>query len=525
MKMKKKSYVFLLMCIISTLIIAGCSGEKDSKSKGKSDREIVVGMVSEPDSVDIHRTSSAGDSNISMYDTLLTLDNEGDIKPNIITDYTIEGDGKVVLFEMREDLKFHSGNPLNAEAIKLSMERLMKSSPFSSNAGDIDKIEVLSEFSFKITWNEPFAPFFLNATSPYLAPLDVAVLNDEGEEFEKNPSASGALKLMEIKRGDSLTYEPNEDFDWDSDGGPGFDKVKFRFIPDEETRILEFKKGNIDVLTNVPYQYIEELEKDDNVTIKRVPNYVLSYLGWNNKSPKFQDVKVRQAIAMAIDREAIIKNAFRGEAQPVFGPLPKATFGHDEGIEDMAREKYAFDIEKAKGLLSEAGWNKTDKDGVIIKDGEKFTVDLWVDDDPANSRSAQIIQNQLMEIGIAVSISVKESATIIEQTPKGAHEMLLWSYGWLDADVLNFLLFGKDKSTRLHYQNEKIYSLLDKGAIEMDQEARLKLYREAQEMLVEEAPWVPLFVKENITAIRNFDKFEIHPIRNTIVWQGVEVSQ
>ena len=175
--------------------------------------------------------------------------------------------------------------------------------------------------------------------------------------------------------------------------------------------------------------------------------------------------------------------------------------------------------------MAEAGWNETDKDGVVMKDGEKFTVDLWVDDDPANSRAAQIIQNQLMEIGIDVSISVKESATIIEQTPKGQHEMLLWGFGWLDADVLNFLLFGKDKSTRLHYENEEIYSLLDKGAIEMDQDARMKLYEDAQEMLVEESPWVPLYVKENITAIRNFEKFEIHPIRNAIVWPGVEVSK
>ena len=356
--MKKKSYLFLLMCIISTLIIAGCNGEKDSKTKGNVDREIVIGMVSEPDSVDIHRTSSSGDSNNAMYDTLLTLDNDGNIKPNIVSEYEVTDDGKAVVFKMREDLKFHSGKPLNAEAVKLSMERLMDSSPFSTNAGDVDKIEVLSDYSFKITWNEPFAPFFLNATSPYLAPLDVSVLNAEGEEFEKNPSASGALVLKEIKRGDSITYVPNEDFDWGSDAGAGFDSVKFRFIPDEETRILEFKKGNIDVLTDVPYQYIEELEKEDGVTIERVPNYVLSYLGWNNKLPNFQDVKVRQAIAMAIDRDSIIKNTLSGEAQPVFGPLPKATFGHSEKIEDMAREKYACDIEKAKALWQKQGGTK-----------------------------------------------------------------------------------------------------------------------------------------------------------------------
>lgn len=524
-EMKKRLFGFLFICLSAILVFSGCSGGGGSSTKEGNAKEIIIGMVSEPDSVDIHRTSSSGDSNNAMYDTLLTMDNDGEIKPNIVTDYEVIEDGLAVIFQMKEGLKFHSGEPLDAEAVKLSMERLMDSSPFSTNAGDIDKIEVLDEYEFKITWNEPFAPFFLNATSPYLAPLDVSVLNSEGEEFEKNPSASGPLVLKEIKRGDSITYEANEDFNWNSEEGPGFEQVKFRFIPDEETRILEFKKGNINILTDVPYQYIEELEQEDDVTIERVPNYVLSYLGWNNKLPKFEDVRVRQAIAMAIDRDAIIQTTFNGEAQPVFGPLPTATFGHSEKIESLAQEKYAYDSEKAKELLADAGWNETDGNGVIMKDGEKFTIDLWVDDEPANSRAAQIIQNQLMEVGIDVSVSVKESAAIIEQTPKGQHEMLLWAFGWLDADVLNFLLFGKDKSTRLHYENKDIYELLDKGAIEMDQDARMKIYEEAQEMLVEESPWVPLYVKENITAVRGLDSFEIHPIRNAIVWPNLKISE
>ncbi|MFJ5768830.1 ABC transporter substrate-binding protein [Psychrobacillus sp. NPDC093180] len=522
--MYRKRFIVFMMLIILVLIVSGCTRSKDSGAKKDNDREVVVGLVSEPDSVDIHRTSSTGEANIPLYDTLLKLDNDGNIVPNLITDYEVIGDGKEVIFNLKEDAVFHSGKPVNAEAVKLSFERLVSSSPFSTNAGDIDSIEVLSDYSFKITWKDQFAPFFINATTPFLAPLDVSVLNGEGEGFEKEPSGSGPLKLVKINRGDSLVYEPYKDFNWEGQK-PGFDSVKFRFIPDEETRILEFKKGNVDVLLNVPYQYIEDLEKDSEVTIKRVQSDTLSYLGWNNKQPIFQDVKVRQALALAIDRESIIDNTLNGEAQAVFGPLPKTVFGYSEKIETMARDKYTRDIEAAKKLLAEAGWNETNKDGVVMKDGKEFSVELWVDDDPANQRAAQVIQNQLMEIGVKINIAVKESATIIEQTPKGVHEMLLWSYGWPDADVLNFLLFGKDKSKRLHYENENIYSILDKAAIEMDQEARSKLYEEAQEMLVEESPFIPLYVKENVTAIRNFESFEIHPINNTIEWNSVKVKE
>lgn len=512
----------MILLILFFLIVSGCS---KSGSGGKSSgRDIIIGVVSEPDSVDIHKTSSVGDPNGSLYDPLLNFDFDGNLISGLVEDYTVSDDGLSVTFEIRKDVKFHSGKSVDAEAVKSSMERLMEISPFNTNIGDVKNIEVLGEHSFKIEWNEPFAPFFSNATSSYLSPLDVSVLDDDGDGFEKDPSASGPLKIVDIKRGDSIVYEPFKDYyNWGKEG-PGFDKVTFRFIPDDETRILEFKKGDINVLPDVPFQYIEELEEDPDVELIRVPNYVLNYLGWNNKLPIFQDVKVRQAIALAIDREAIINTTFKGAASPVFGPLPKATYGYNEKMEEKAREKYSQNIDEAKKLLADAGW-EAGSDGIVTKDGEKFSVELWVNNDPANQRAAQIIQNQLKEIGIEINIAVKESAAIIEMTPKGAHEMLLWTYGWLDADVLNFLLFGEGKSTRLHYEDPEIYTLLDEAAIEMDTEKRLKIYEEAQELLIEKSPWVPLYVKDNITAVRGFDNFEIHPIGNDILWPSVEVSK
>lgn len=521
--MGKKQLGMFSLFLVFVLTLVGCNGADDTNSESGS-KEIVIGLVTEPDSVDIHRTSSTGEANTALYDTLLKLDDDGNIIPNLITDYEIVGDGKEVIFNLKEGQKFHSGKPVNAEAVKLSFERLVASSPFSTNAGEVDNIEVLSDYSFKITWTNQFAPFFINATTSFLAPIDVSVLDSDGEGFDKNPSGSGPLKLTKINRGDSIIYEPYADYDWDN-GKAGFDSVKFRFIPDEETRILEFKKGNIDVLLNVPYQYIAELEEDEEVTIERVPGDVLSYLGWNNNYPLFQDKKVRQAIAMGIDRESIIENTFNGEATPVFGPLPKAAFGYSQAIETTAQTKYARNVEGAKKLLAEAGWTEKNSDGVVTKGGEAFAVELWVDNDPANQRAAQIIQNQLMEIGIKINIAVKESATIIEQTPKGAHQMLLWSFGWPDADVLNFLLFGKDKSKRLHYENEAVYSILENAAIEMDQDARLKLYENAMGILVEESPFVPLYVKETITAVRNFEEFKLHPIEGSIEWEYLKVKE
>ena len=304
-----KNWRVLLVALLILLVFAGCSTQGASTG---SSGEVVIGVVSEPDSVDVHKTSSMGDANVPLYQTLLNFDNDGNLVPGLVEDYTVSDDGLSVTFELKKGVTFHSGEPVNAETIKPSMERLMEISPFNTNIGSVQSIEVLGEHSLKVEWSEPFAPFFTNMTSPYLAPIDMSVLDDEGEGFEQNPSASGPLHLVDIKRGDSLVYEPFQDYtDWNEEG-PGFDKVTFRFIPDDETRVLEFKRGGINVLLDVPFQYIEELEEDPEVDILRIPNYVLSYLGWNNKLPIFQDVNVRQAISLAIDRDAISDTTFNG---------------------------------------------------------------------------------------------------------------------------------------------------------------------------------------------------------------------
>src|SRR5699024_7396175 len=127
--------------------------------------------------------------------------------PNLVTEYEGSDDGLSVVFNMSDDAAFLFGEKVTAEAVKLSLERLMDQSPFNTNVSEVKNIEVVDDYSFKIEWVEPFAPIFSNLTSDYLAPLDVTVLNDEGKGFEKDPSASGPLKVKEIKRGDSIVYE------------------------------------------------------------------------------------------------------------------------------------------------------------------------------------------------------------------------------------------------------------------------------------------------------------------------------
>lgn len=523
----------VLYCFLAFFILVGCSQDKDTagdskekeeeSSKGTSG-EIVIASVREPDTVDIHNTTWADDANSHLYYSILQVDEDGNIVPGLVEDYTISEDSKVGTFHLKKNLTFHSGNPITAEAVKSSYERFIEMSPYQSDLASLDKIEVIDEHTFEMHWNEPNAPFLVNATTPYFGVLDTSVLDEDGKGFEKNPIASGPLKLIETNRGESLVYEPFENFDWGQAGPPKLDKVTFRFISDDDTRMLEFKKGTVNVLPDIPPQNIKELENEPGVTIERILGNGHTYLGMNNKRPIFEDVRVRQAIAMAVDREPIIEHALQGVGQPIFGPLPKTIFGYSQEIEDLAKEKYARNTEEAKKLLAAAGWNETNSDGVVMKDGKPFSVELWTTDEPVMQRIGQILQNQLMEVGIEIKLAVKEDAAIRAQAPEGAHEMLLWRYNWYDADIL-YSMFGEGQSTRMHYENAELDQLLLDAQVEMDPEKRLKVYEEAQTILVEESPWVPLFVREGVTAHRGLENFKKHPIRDIIMWQGVGLGQ
>ncbi|WP_368654344.1 ABC transporter substrate-binding protein [Ornithinibacillus sp. 4-3] len=524
--MKKIGYGLLLSIFILLFVLVGCSSKKTDESTGGEGVSegggdggtLVIASVREPDTVDVHNTTWVDDANTHIYDRLFVSDDEGNIANGLVEDYEISDDSLSMELKLKEGITFHNGNPVNAEAVMKTFERYQVISA-GDYLGPIADMEVIDDLTLKMTWETPFAPFFSNATTSYLGILDTSVLDDDLMGFEKDPIGSGPLKHVETKRGESILYEPFEDFRWGEEGPPKFDQVLFRFISDDETRLLEFKSGNVHVLPNVPPQYMEELEADDEVQIDRVLANGNTYLGFNMKLPIFEDLKVRQAIAKGIDRDPIIEHSLQGLGQPIYGPLPPTILGYSQKIEDKAKEMYSRDVEGAKQLLAEAGWDEVNSNGIAMKDGEPFSVELWMTDEPVMQRIGQIIQNQLKEIGIDVQLMVKEDAAIRAQTPEGAHQMLLWQYGWYDADILNSL-FGKGQSTRMHWEPEELDQMLKKMRSEMDMDQRLQDIEDVQDYLVENAPWVPLFVRENVTASRGVTGLEKHPIQNIFIWDG-----
>lgn len=533
---------FLVIAFLLMFVLAACTSSSNETSTDTNDNSkptdtntsvnggtITVTSVREPDTVDVQRTTWVDDANAHLYEPLVRFDEDGTIVPALAEKFEFSDDGKVIIFTLKEGAKFHSGTPITAEGIKKSFERFIDSAPTSYMVGPLEKMVVADELILELHFSEPFAPFLSNATTAYLAPLDPSIIDEHGEDFGNHASSAGILSLKEIKRGSSITFETFNDFILGAPystnkGAANFDEVVFRFIADDDTRLLEFKRGNTQVMLSVPPNYIAELEADPNTHLARALANGHVYLGINNKKEVFQDVRVRKAIALAVDRAPIVDFALEGAAQPIYGPLPPTIPGYNQEVEDAAANMYARDLDEARSLLQAAGYTETNGDGIVMKAGQPLTVDLWVTQEPTMQRIAQILQNQLKEAGIDMKISVQEDATIRAQSPEGVHEMLLWTYGWYDADILHSM-FGRGLSTRVHYQNDELISILEEARVTMDQDARMNMYKEAQMILVEESPWVPLFVRENVTAYRDLEGFKLHPITGNIVWSDIKLAK
>lgn len=523
------------MFFIFAILLAGCTsspkseGDQAAKATSKEGGTLVISSMIEPDTLDLTRSTWIDSTIALMYDPLITLDNSGKIIPWLAESYNISEDGKIWTFTLRKGVKFHSGEPLNAEAMKYSIETMLKDSPVKSIMGPITKVDVVDEQTFKIIFSEPYAPFMSTVVRDLLTPIDPKRHKENPDNFGKNPSATGPIMFDKFERGQSVSYKKNPDYNWggssvENKGPLHVDEVVFRFLKDDDTRILEFKKGTIQVLSDVPATYVGDLKKVSGVKIESSLGLGMEYLGMNNQNPMFRDVRVRQALAMAVDRDSINQVAHSGYAQPLFGPLPPTVPGYSEKIEGLVKGMYAKNLGKAKSLLAEVGYKDSNKDGILVKDGKPFSFELMVTAEPAFQRIAQILQSQFREIGVDMKITITDIPTWEDRTKKGNYDMFLLYWSYNDPEILN-LAFGTKGTNRMHIDNPELEKLLLKGSVVTNVEERMKVYEQAQEILVKETPWIPLFTPETLTATQGIEGFKLNPYTGMMSLNDIRLTK
>lgn len=528
--MKKGLVLFCTLLLLATAMLAsGCDGFKDNAldeaapETGKTENTLVWGRGADSAGLDpaIVTDGESGKVTVNIFDTLVDYEPDGTtVRGALATDWAVSGDGIEWTFNLRRGVKFHDGTDFNAAAVVANAERWMnKDHPlnngkckywsymFNGYAPDsiVTKIEATGDYQVRFTLREPYAPFIQNLAMFHFAIASPAALEKYGADFFKNPVGTGPFKFVEWIRDDHVTLAKNESY-WGETAK--VDTLVFRSIPDDSARFLELQAGAIDIMDGINPDDVAAAGANDRFQVFPRPAMNVSYLAMNTGKKPFNNKQVRRAVNHAVNKQAIIDNFFAGLAKPAKNPLPPSLWGYNDNIED-----YGYDPEKARELLTQAGY----------PNGFKTT--LWAMPVPRaympqGGKIAEAIQADLAAVGIEAEIVDYDWDTYLEKAEKGEHDMILMGWTGDNGDPDNFIytLLDKDNAVKgsssnyAFYKNNQVHDLLLKAQRETDRNTRSGLYKQAQEIIHEDAPWVPLVHSTDPLVLMKYVRgFNPHP--------------
>ena len=507
---RKKWFIIPFVLLIVGLSLAACASEPGEEADNEQNSvanakggDLIIDTNSDVVSLDPHASNDTASANvrINIFDNLVTQNEDMVLEPSLAEEWE-QIDETTWEFKLKEGVTFHDGSPFNAETVKANIERVNDpdiGSPLAFMYEMITEVEIVDDYTVRFITEYPFAPLPAHLAHPGGQMISTEQIEadyeamEEGKEpgsvINENPIGTGPFVFKEWQSGQSITLEKNEDY-W---GEPAYlDSVTFKVVPEDLTRISELQTGDAHISTPLSPSDVEQIENTEGLEVQRQASSALAYIGFNMEKEPFDDVRVRQAISMAIDKEEIINGIYGGAGIPAKGPLAPGIFGYDEDLEGIE-----YDVEKAKELLEEAGYS----------DG--FSATIWTNDDRQRVDTATIVQAQLAEIGIDLEVEVVEWGAMLEQTAQGNHEMMV--FGWTtvtgDADNGMYPLFHSDNvgapGNRTFTKDEELDNYLDAARQTADPDERLENYRLAQEKLVELAPFVYLLHQEYLLGVRS----------------------
>lgn len=518
MKNKNLFFVFLTMLFLVGTALTGCtsepstsgeagsnkknSGSSDGAAGGKEGGELVIAVLSDATQLDPHKGTDIPSANVygKIFDNLVIQDENMDIQPGLATEWK-QLDELTWEFKLREGVKFHDGEPFNAEAVKKTIERILDpevASPRAKLFEMIKEIKVVDDFTIQFKTEYPFAPLLANFAHYSGGIISPKAIAENGDDLNQNPAGTGPFKFDSWTPGAEIRLVKNDDY-WGEKAK--VDSVVFKVVPEDATRIAMVETGEAHIAEPVPVTEVERIESSSSMKLNRSPGLGIDYIGFNMKKKPFDDVRVRQAINLAIDTDLILEGVYNNVGTKATAPMGPGVWGHNPDLEG-----WGYDVEKAKKLLKEAGF----------ENGFKTTI--WTNDNKARMDVAEVVQSQLKGIGIEAEIKVVEWGAYLEATAKGEHDMFVlgWSNMTGDADYNQYFLFHTDAhgevGNRSFYSNPRVDELIDLGRQESDPEKRHEYYNEAQKIEMEEAPMVFLRNDEDLVALgKNVNGFWMHP--------------
>nr|MBO2508625.1 hypothetical protein [Bacillota bacterium] len=514
-----------LLLVLALLALAACgggsgtgggdSGSQDGSSAGPAPAPgsgeekggtLVIGRTGGVDSLDPARTIAGPAHEVFrlIFDTLVRRSPGGGFEGDLAERWEVSDDGLAWTFYLRQDRVFSSGNPVNADAVVFSFQRMMSPEvPAAAFLGPVQAVEKVDDHTVRFILAEPFALLLDILSTEYFGIVDPAAVEEYGDDFGRKPVGSGPFVLKEWVTGERIVLEPNPLYrtsrsDVENQGPPHLDQLIFREIPQVETQLAGLRSGEINMITGLPAEQAVLFENDPNFRVLRgLGGISIAYLsfgmvpaedgGVNTFKPPFDDIRVRQAVAHAVDMDTIVDTVLYGYATRNKTPLPTGVFGYDPSLGSLVPD---YDPEAAARLLDEAGWTMG-PGGVRQKDGRPLAINFWSLNMGSAPQMAQIIQNQLEQVGFDVEITLLDVATYVSQAPTGDLDLEMLDQGWPAPNILNSIV-GLGWGVGL-YNNPDLLDLLARAQSEADDARRAALYRQAQEVLLKDLALVPMY--------------------------------
>ncbi len=510
--MKTKLLIFSLTAAILVFTISACGNNNSSQpaastaanSSSAADTSgkdtLIVAMTADEGTLDpaVTMDNAAWKITYPTYERLVDYDGDStEVKPGLAKEWKVSPDGLTWTFTLNEGHQFADGTKVDANAVKFTFDRILTIAKGPVDVfGVIQEIKAQDASTVVFTLKENFPPFLSTLAANYGGIVNPKVMEheengDQGQNYlAAQTMGSGPYQLTEWKKGEYLKLETNPNYS----AKPAIKTVFFKIVADSSAQRLQLEKGEIDIAEGIPVEQLNAVKAFTNVQVIQKPSLFVDivYINSSKGNPALQNPKVRQAISHSIDYESLTKLVQQGYATQMRGPIPQGLWGHD----DQAKQ-YNLDAAKVKSLLSEAGVSDLSLSLIYS--------DKW----PWWETEALAIQAFLSNAGIKLELKKVAYATQREMIDAGDFDMSLgiWSPDFADPfmfmnywfDSNNFGLSGN----RAFYKNDKVDELVRNAATSNDKAQREQLYKEAQTIVIDEAPYLYLYQKDYLLPISN----------------------
>jgi len=469
-------------CLLFLALLAGCA-------KQPSPDTLVMIIESSPANLDPRVGTDAQSERIDalLFDGLVNRDEHFNLVPGLAERWDIP-DPLTYIFHLRRGVRFSDGRPLTSRDVKWTLDSILSGSVLTPKAGSYRLVErVLAPDDATVIFHlkEPYSPLLWNLSNPAIGIVPAG----SGADFNQHLIGSGPFRLLRLEQDKEVVIERNPAY-WGAP--PKIERVRFAVVPDTTTRALELRKGSADLEINaLTADMVVTIEQQRQLDVMHAPGSTYAYLAFNLRDPILRDVRVRQAIAYAIDRRPMIHYLWRDMARPATSVLPPEHWAYDPDV-----RTYAHDPARARQLLDTAGYPE--------RNGVRFHLTMKTSTEESTRLMAAVLQQQLREAGIALDIRTFEFATFYFDVQKGAFQ--LFSLRWVganeDPDIFEHVFSSKSfppkRGNRGYYSNPRVDELIDDARSTVDRERRKRDYDEIQRIVAEDLPYVNLWYFDNV---------------------------